>query len=293
MAIVGKGERSVERQLWLMLYPVLPCVIGRDEVFLEHWLRLLLLATHSLNIIHRHRLLHETWLRLYKIAGERHHLLRKMSREVARLLHVRHELIRLWCHLRVHVRIEHIRHLAWLHLHLHLHRRSRHGSSLESDMGSSIRSSTILKSRRPEDHALAVTLTVAFRLDAIFAYRSLFTTLDAAFTTSQTSGFGSLAGEFGPEGCLCLGGVSAVQGELVVALIVGRVVSGVGIHLAEVWLVGEERVVGMDSACFGRVPGEVLGKARVCPSAWLDLLVVQEWWLVRAGGTRPMQTVVS
>jgi hypothetical protein len=128
-------------------------------------------------------------------------------------------------------------------------------------MGSSIRSSTILKSRRPKDHALAVTLTVAFRLDAIFAYRSLFTTLDAAFPTSQTSGLGSLAGEFGPEGCLCLGGVGAVQGDLVVAVIVGRVKSGVWIHLAEVWLVGEETVVGMNSACFGRVLSEVLGKS--------------------------------
>lgn len=166
--------------------PVLPCVIGRNKVFLEQWLRLLLLATHSLNIIHGHRLLHETWLRLHKIARERHHLLREMSREVARLLHVRHELIRL-CG--IHVRIEHVRHVAWLHL----HHRSRQRSSLESDMGSSIRGGTILKSRRPEYHALAVALTVTFRLDAIFAYRSLFATLDTAFTTSQTSGFGSLA----------------------------------------------------------------------------------------------------
>jgi hypothetical protein len=54
-----------------------------------------------------------------------------------------------------------------------------------------------------------------------------------------------------------------------------------------------ERVVGINSACFGRMLSEVLGKARVCPSAWLGLLVVQEWWLVRAGGTRPMQTRVS
>lgn len=248
-AIIGKRKGSLERRLWLMLYPVLPCVIGRDEMFLEHWLRLLvLLATHSLNIIQRHRLLHETWLRLHKIARERHHLLRKMGREVAMLLHVRHELIRLWCHLRVHVRIEHIRHLPRLHLH---HRRR-----LESDMSTSIRSSTILKGRRPEHDALTVTLAVAFRLDAIFAYRSLFTTLDAAFATSQTSSFSSLAGEFGAEGCLCLGSVGAVQGDLMVAIIVGHVVSSVDIHLAEVMMLVGERVVGMNSACFGRVLGK-------------------------------------
>lgn len=37
-----------------------------------------------------------------------------------------------------------------------------------------------------------------------------------------------------------------------VAIIVRRVVSGVGVHLVEVLLVGE-RVDGMGSACFGRV----------------------------------------
>lgn len=120
-------------------------------------------------------------------------------------------------------------------------------------MGSPIRGSTILKSRRPEDHALAITLAVAFRLDAVFAYWPFFAALDAAFTTSQTSGLGSLAGEFGPESCLCLCCVGAVQGELVIAVIVGRVVSGVWIHLAEVSLV-QERVVGMgrSSAFLGR-----------------------------------------
>jgi hypothetical protein len=244
-------------------------------MFLEHWLSLLLrLATDSMDIIHRHGLLHQTWLRLHKIAREWHHLLRKRSREpVARLLKERHELIRLWC---VHAGIEHVGHLT----RLHLHHRYRHRSSLESDVSSSIRGSTILVMRRPEDHTLAIALAVAFRLDAVFAYRSLLTTLYAAFTTSQTSGFGSFAGEFGPESRLCLAGVSAVHGDLVVAVIVGRVVSSVGVHLAEVSFVGE-RVVGRGSACFGRVPSEVLGKARVCPSAWLGLLLVQEELLVR------------
>jgi hypothetical protein len=57
-------------------------------MFLEHWLSLLLrLATNSMSVIHRHDLLHKTWLRLHNIARERHHLLRNWSREaVARLL---------------------------------------------------------------------------------------------------------------------------------------------------------------------------------------------------------------
>jgi hypothetical protein len=143
--------------------------------------------------------------------------------------------------------------------------------------------------RRPKDHTLAIALAVAFRLDAILAYRSLLATLDAAFATSQTSGFGSFAGEFGPESRLCLAGVSAVHGDIVVAVIVGRVVSSVGVHLAEVSFVGE-RVVGRGSACFGRVPSEVLGKANVCPSAWLGVLLVQEEVVSADGGTGPMQS---
>jgi hypothetical protein len=37
--------------------------------------------------------------------------------------------------------------------------------------------------RRPEDHTLAIALAVAFRLDAVFAYRPFFAALDATFTT--------------------------------------------------------------------------------------------------------------
>lgn len=180
MAVIRRGEMSKICRLWLLLHLMLSAIIDRDDVSLEQWLRLLLLAINSLNIAHGHILLHETWLRLHKIARVRHHLLRKTSREVGGLLKVRHELIRLRCHIRVRTGIEHVRHLTWLHL----HHRCRHGSSLEGDMSSSIRSRSILKSRRPEDHALAVAFAVAFRLDAVLAYRPLLTALDAAFTTS-------------------------------------------------------------------------------------------------------------
>jgi hypothetical protein len=110
---------------------------------------------------------------------------------------------------------------------------------LESDMSSSMKSSTILEMRRPKDHTLTITLAVAFRLDTVFAHWSFLATLEAAFTTGQTSGFASLTGKFDLGSCLCLASVSAVLGELVVAVIVGRVVSGVGIHLAEVSFLGE------------------------------------------------------
>jgi hypothetical protein len=108
-------------------------------------------------------------------------------------------------------------------------------------MGSSIRSSTILEMRRPNDYTLAITLAVAFRLNAVFAHWSFLATLEAAFTTGRTSGFASLTRKFDLEGCLCvcLAGVSTVLGELVIAVIFGRVESEVCIHLAEVSLLGE------------------------------------------------------
>lgn len=94
-AVINKGERSLESRLWLLLHPVLPGVIGRDKMFLIHRL---LLATNSLEIVHRHSLRHKTRLWLHKIAREWHHLRRKRSCEiVARLLNIRHELARLWC----------------------------------------------------------------------------------------------------------------------------------------------------------------------------------------------------
>jgi hypothetical protein len=177
------------------------------------------MAIDSLNITRRHCLLHKSWLWLNKIARVRHRLLRKTRRKtVGRLLKVRHGLTGLWRQIRVRARIEYVSHLTRLHLqHWRWHR-----SSLKSDMSSSIGSSAILKSRGSEYHALAVAFAVTFRLDAILAYWTILAALDAPFTTSQTSRLGSLAGEFGPESCLCLGGISAFQGDLVVAVIVRR-----------------------------------------------------------------------
>lgn len=44
-----------------------------------------------------------------------------------------------------------------------------------------------------EDDSLVVALALAFGLDAVVASRSLFTTLYAAFSAGETSGFGPLS----------------------------------------------------------------------------------------------------
>lgn len=106
-------------------------------------------------------------------------------------------------------------------------------------MGSSIWSSTVLERRWFEHDSLAVAFAMAFRLDAVFAYWSFLTTLDATFATRQASRLGSFTREFGLQGSLSLAGVSAIDVVFVVAVVVGRVVPGAWIHEAKVDIVAE------------------------------------------------------
>lgn len=73
------------------------------------------------------------------------------------------------------------------------HRRC-HGTGLEGDVCTAIRSCAILKGRRFEHYALAIAFAVALRFDAVFANWPFLAALDATFATSQTSGLRSLAG---------------------------------------------------------------------------------------------------
>ena len=90
-------------------------------------------------------------------------------------------------------------------------------------MGSAVWRSTILKMGRLEDDTLAVAFAVSFRFDAVLAHGPFLAALDAAFATCQTAGLSSLARQFGFQGCFGLAGVSTIQGDFDVVLILGSI----------------------------------------------------------------------
>jgi hypothetical protein len=109
-----------------------------------------------------------------------------------RLLNVRRVLllVDLWHQVGIRVWINHVlRHLSRMHREHWL----SHRSSLESDMGSSIRRGTILEGGLFEDHALAVAFAVTLGFDAVLAHGTFLAALDATFATCQASCLGPLA----------------------------------------------------------------------------------------------------
>lgn len=215
---------------------VMWCLEGLDVG--HHWLnpsgrrrylirrgRLLVLALlkHIVVLRHRHSLLDGNGLMMHGISLVKLH--RLLRHELAwyglKLLKIRHEvLVELGHNVRISIGIDHIlRRLSRMHRN---HGRC-HVAGLEGDVRCAIGSCTIFKRGWPKYHALAVAFAVPFRLDAVLAYWPLFAALDAAFATCQTAGLSSLARQFGFQGCFGLAGVSTVQGDFDVVLILGSI----------------------------------------------------------------------